>query len=122
MNNHSRIEREQKTVDTMIRIYCRGKHGTEYGLCRECSDLRSYAQNRLQKCPFQQGKTTCANCPVHCYRSEMRERIRSVMRYAGPRMLYRHPIMALWHMLDGLRSEPLREQSGDAGQTENAGT
>jgi hypothetical protein len=31
-----------------------------------------------------------------------------VMRYAGPRMLYRHPIMTLQHMIDGLRGEPSR--------------
>ncbi len=38
----------------------------------------------------------------------MREKIRRVMRYAGPRMLLRHPVMALLHMVDGLRKEPSR--------------
>jgi hypothetical protein len=36
----------------------------------------------------------------------MRERVRVAMRYAGPRMLFRHPIMALLHLIDGLRKEP----------------
>ena len=106
----------------MIRIYCRGKHGTERGLCRECSSLQGYAWNRLQKCPFQEGKTTCAKCPVHCYRPEMREQIRKVMRYAGPRMLLRHPIMTLWHMLDGRRREPFRDDKLDSGEPEKAST
>ena len=58
--------------------------------------------------PFHEGKTTCANCPAHCYKPEMREKIRKVMRYAGPRMIYRHPILALLHIIDGRRKEPIK--------------
>jgi len=36
----------------------------------------------------------------------MRERIRSVMRYAGPRMMYRHPLLAFHHLIDGMRKAP----------------
>ena len=57
----------------------------------------------LDRCPFGEEKTTCARCPVHCYKPAMRERVRAVMRYAGPRMLLRHPILALQHQLDGVR-------------------
>jgi hypothetical protein len=33
------------------------------------------------------------------------------MRYAGPRMLYRHPILALLHMVvDSSRKEPRRAE------------
>jgi hypothetical protein len=107
-SDHRRMVREQETVEAMIGIYCRGTHGTRAGLCGECEALRNYARQRLQKCPFQEGKTTCAKCPVHCYRPEMREKIRVVMRYAGPRMLYRHPVMAIQHVLDGRRQEAIR--------------
>jgi hypothetical protein len=31
----------------------------------------------------------------------MREAVREVMRYAGPRMALRHPILAFLHLLDG---------------------
>lgn len=92
----------------MIRLYCRGRHGNAEQLCGECAELLEYARERLRRCPFQEGKTTCAKCPVHCYRPEMRARIRAAMRYAGPRMLYRHPILALRHLLDGLRRKPVR--------------
>jgi hypothetical protein len=105
---HRRIRRERTTVEAMIGLYCRGQHSSGYGLCQECEALRDYARQRLQKCPFQEAKTTCAKCPVHCYRPEMRERIRAVMRYAGPRMLVRHPILTLQHMLDGRRQAPIR--------------
>lgn len=62
---------------------------------------------RLERCPFQEGKTTCARCPIHCYKPEERNLIRSVMRFAGPRMLYRHPWLAFRHMLDGIRKQPV---------------
>jgi hypothetical protein len=102
------MTRERKTVEAMIDLYCHGLHFSADGLCPDCLELREYARERLRKCPFQEGKTTCAKCPVHCYKPEMRERIRAVMRYAGPRMLYRHPIMALQHMIDGQRAEPVQ--------------
>jgi hypothetical protein len=110
---HPRMDRERRTVEAMLDLYCHHQHGSNNGLCAECEALRIYAGRRLEVCPFQEGKTTCAKCPVHCYQVAMRERIRTVMRYAGPRMLYRHPIMTLQHMVDGLRNEPVR--SGKTG-------
>lgn len=115
-NNDPRMDRERRTVEAMIGVYCQGRHGTSRELCQDCEALRDYARQRLQRCPFQEGKTTCAKCPIHCYKPEMRSQIRTVMLYAGPRMLYRHPIMALQHMLDGLRQEPFRpKQAQTAG-------
>jgi hypothetical protein len=104
---HSRMERERRTVEAMISIYCHQRHGTGNGLCTECKALQEYARQRLQKCPYQEGKTTCAKCPVHCYKPSMRQSIRDVMRVAGPQMLYRHPVLVLRHMVDGLRREPV---------------
>lgn len=98
-----RIERERKTFDAMLRIYCRDHHGTKGKLCPHCSELLDYAELRLDKCPFQENKTTCANCPVHCYTPIMREKVKEMMRYSGPRMTYRHPVLALYHMLEGKR-------------------
>jgi hypothetical protein len=120
----SRMIRERRTVEAMIGIYCHGQHGTPHGLCEDCEAVQEYARQRLQKCPFQEGKTTCAKCPVHCYRAEMREQIRAVMRYAGPRMLFRHPIMALQHMVDGRRETPSRAHEGahEGAATQAAGT
>ncbi len=105
---HPRLARELRTIDAMIRLYCREQHGAPDALCPECQELLAYARLRLDKCPFQEGKTTCAKCPVHCYKPAMRERVRLVMRYAGPRMLYRHPLLAARHLLDGRRAEPIR--------------
>ena len=109
-NDRPRMARENNTIEAMISIYCHGQHGTKHELCFECRELLNYARGRLNKCPFQENKTTCAKCPVHCYRPVMREKIRAVMRYAGPRMFYQHPILTLFHLIDGLRKEPVRPQ------------
>ena len=112
-DRHPRIAREDKTVEAMIRIYCRDLHHTQDDLCTECDELLDYAKKRLSQCPYQGGKTTCAMCPTHCYKPSMREKIRAVMRYAGPRMMYRHPILALYHLIDGRRKEPIKPVSSN---------
>jgi len=103
---HPRMKRERKTVESMINIYCRDHHHARGELCSECREMLEYARFRLSNCPFQENKTTCGNCPIHCYKPKMREKIRDVMRYSGPRMLRYHPLLALGHMLDGLKKEP----------------
>ncbi len=79
------IEREQRTAEQMIRIYCRYKEGNKE-LCPTCRQLLQYAHNRLKHCTFGEQKKTCRNCPIHCYKPEMKKRIQEVMRYAGPRI------------------------------------
>jgi hypothetical protein len=105
-----RIKREQTTVEAMVKIYCGDQHKSRKNLCHECRDLLDYAKRRLDRCPFQEGKTTCANCRVHCYKPVMKEKIKDVMRYAGPRMTYRHPLLSLFHFIDGFRKEPIRRK------------
>lgn len=100
---HPRLQREQKTVDLMIELYCRERHKSINELCLNCQKLKDYAHLRLEKCPYQEKKTTCAKCPTHCYQKTMREKIREVMRYAGPRIMQHHPVLAMLHVLDGFR-------------------
>lgn len=91
--------REKETVGSMIEIYCHGVHRTKRGtLCDACGKLRDYADLRTEKCPFMETKTFCSACKVHCYSKEMQNEIRQVMRYAGPRMLFVHPVLALRHV------------------------
>lgn len=102
-----RLRREWRTIDAMISLYCSNRHGTAALLCPDCSAVHAYAEQRLVRCPFGDDKPTCANCTIHCYRAEMRERVREVMRFSGPRMLRRHPYLALMHLLvDGRRAAP----------------
>ena len=100
-----RRAREQRTLEAMLRMYCRHHHGA-VSLCPECALLAMYAERRLERCVFGDAKPTCANCVVHCYRADMRERVREVMRWAGPRMLVRHPVLAVAHLMDGRRPAP----------------
>ena len=116
IKEHPRMTRERRTVETMLELYCHEEHSSNGSLCPECEALRDYARQRLQKCPFQEGKTTCSKCPIHCYKPELRGQIRTVMRYAGPRMLFRHPMLALLHLADGLRQVPLRAPETRAGR------
>jgi hypothetical protein len=96
-----RLAREWQTIAAMIRCYCRGRHATGATLCSECQGLLDYAAVRLERCRFGSEKPICVNCPVHCYQPARREQVRVVMRYAGPRMLWQHPILSLRHWLDG---------------------
>ena len=108
VRTESKREKEKRVVDMMIRLYCRKKHGghrDKGGLCEECRALRDYAALRADKCPFMETKTFCSNCRVHCYRPDMREKIRQVMRFAGPRMLLCHPVMALRHVISSVREK-----------------
>lgn len=94
----TRIEREKQTVSQMIEIYCRHKEGNER-LCPRCEELISYCAERLSKCPFGNNKTSCRKCPIHCYRPEMKVRIKDVMRFSGPRMILYNPAAAIRHLL-----------------------
>jgi hypothetical protein len=100
-----RLQREARTVETMIRIYCRDNHEAGADLCPDCTALLDYSLARVAACRFGAAKPTCARCSVHCFRPAMRERIRTAMRYSGPRMTYRHPYLALRHVADR-RREP----------------
>lgn len=102
------MDRHQKTIAAMIGLYCKAHHRSSETLCQECAELLAYAQTRLSCCPMQPNKPPCSKCPVHCYKPAMRERVRIMMRYAGPRMLGKHPVMAVRHLLDGLR-KPVRK-------------
>lgn len=100
----SKREREKQMVSLMIAIYCKGNHKDsgkkKEGLCTECAELDAYAGMRSDKCPFIETKTFCSNCTVHCYKPEMREKIRRVMRYSGPRMLLYRPGAAIRHVIE----------------------
>ena len=108
----SRLRREGKTLEAMVRLYCRKLHSGRKGPCEECRALLDYAMKRLDLCPFVADKPTCARCPVHCYRPDMRERVRAVMRFAGPRMTVRHPVLAARHLADARRK--IDQRPGEA--------
>ena len=69
-------------------------------LCADCEELLHNAHARLDHCPFGEKKSACKECTVHCYKPVMRERMRQVMRFSGPRMLLYAPWQAIRHLLN----------------------
>lgn len=81
----------------MITLYCRSKHDSVNELCSACESLERYALQRLESCAFGEEKPSCATCPIHCYKRDMRKRIKEVMRFAAPRMMFLHPVVTIRH-------------------------
>ena len=106
-------EEEKETLELMVRLYCNKNHGTKLELCVECSELLDYALMRVDKCPFMETKTFCSNCKVHCYKPSMRGKIRKVMRFSGPRMLFHHPIMAIRHVIATNKEKKILEKAAE---------
>ncbi|MBQ8822715.1 MAG: nitrous oxide-stimulated promoter family protein [Lachnospiraceae bacterium] len=104
-NIEAKRQREKEVVALMIRLYCKKQHGGKRELCPECAELLAYAEMRSDKCPFMESKTFCSNCRVHCYQPMMREKIRQVMRFSGPRMMMYHPILAVRHVIESKREK-----------------
>jgi hypothetical protein len=86
-----------KTARIMIEIFCRHFH--QIRPCKDCDELLEYLEKKIEKCPYAADKPACTDCPIHCYQKDMRSRIQMVMRFSGPRMIYRHPVLALRHLL-----------------------
>ena len=99
-----RLKREYKTMECMVGIYCADHHPPTATMpCEDCRKFLEYAGRRLEKCPYGERKPTCARCPIHCYKPAQREQAKAIMRYAGPRMAWRHPWLSLTHVFDKLR-------------------
>lgn len=101
----NRIEAEKRVVRQMIQLYCRKHHGSST-LCSDCSQLLAYAEERLDRCPKGNTKTSCRKCTIHCYAPHYRNQIKQVMRQVGPIMLFHHPLSALRHLLTELLPPP----------------
>ncbi len=111
---------ETRMVSQMIALWCRGHHAgmapaedtptvrlglRTVALCPECAELHAYACARIKACPHMGTKTFCSACPTHCYRPAMRESIRQVMRWAGPRMILYRPVAAVKHAVVTVQSK-----------------
>ena len=106
MDTEKKRAMEASVMSEMIAIYCRGQGHTNRSpaadaapaLCPDCRRLLDYARDRIIRCPRMDVKSFCSACPVHCYSRDMREQVRAVMRWSGPRMLLHHPLMTLHHI------------------------
>ncbi|MGN1385003.1 MAG: nitrous oxide-stimulated promoter family protein [Bacillus sp. (in: firmicutes)] len=101
----NRMKRERQTISLMISLYCKSEH-KQNELCEECQKLKDYAFFRLEKCPFQEKKPACQNCKIHCYKPDMRQQVKEVMRKSGPKVLVHNPYYAIMHLIDNFRKAP----------------
>ena len=92
------IEQEKEMITLMIEMYEKGNH-------EDLTELKNYAYQRIDRCPRKAEKTFCSSCLIHCYAPSYRQKIREVMKYAGPRMIYKHPIIAIRHMINTLQAK-----------------
>jgi Nitrous oxide-stimulated promoter len=96
----ARIEKEKTTIELMVNLYCNKKHKTKrYSeeLCEECSELLEYANKRLSLCKFGENKSSCYKCKIHCYKKDMKEKVKEIMKFSGPRLIIYDPIELIRH-------------------------
>lgn len=98
---------EKETIKFMISLYCRKNH--KENLCEECGELLDYAYKKIDNCRHKENKTFCSVCKTHCYSPVMKERIREVMKFSGPRMLIYNPPLAVSHVIYTLKHKLEKE-------------
>lgn len=97
MKKIGRVENEKRVIKIMIEIYCKKKHRCKDDLCDECKELLDYAHFRLSHCKFGDEKTTCGKCPIHCYKKDMKIKVKEVMKFSGPRLIIYKPLELIRH-------------------------
>lgn len=95
------MEKEKDIVEFMIDLYCLNHPGDEISI--DCNELKEYARERLTNCPYQENKPVCRKCTIHCYNPQMKSKIRTVMRYSGPRVIFHKPKLAFFHLMHSLK-------------------
>lgn len=89
-------KKEKELLELMISIY-------ENDHYQDLSKLKEYAFKRIDCCPRKEEKTFCSSCPIHCYQKIYREQIKEVMKYSGKRMLFKHPIITIKHLINTIK-------------------
>jgi len=105
MSGKRSVIHEKMTIEAMVRIYCRYHHGKD--ICEDCGAILSYCFARIEKCIFGPDKPACNTCTVHCYSPKMREQVKTIMRFSGPKMIYKHPYLAIVHLLKENRKKAI---------------
>lgn len=99
LNNKKKINNEKNIVKIMIGYYCKKNHFPEKNLCCDCKKLIEYTWLKLDKCFYGENKPACSKCEIHCYSAPMRKKIKDIMRYSGPRMIYIYPGAYIKHLM-----------------------
>lgn len=109
-NYLKKVSEDKKIISTMISIYCNGnshkaneENKVKDDICPNCKRLQEYAYSKIDKCPkLKSGKKAiCGTCKNNCYMQddELSNMMKAVMKYSGPRMILKHPLMTIKHAL-----------------------
>lgn len=101
----SNIEEQKEVIKLMITVYCNKNHKNSDTLCDECNELYTYACDRLDRCIFGEKKGSCGKCKIHCYKKDMRDKIKKVMKFSGPRMILYKPTYVIKHAIQSIRTK-----------------
>ncbi|MFT4452031.1 nitrous oxide-stimulated promoter family protein [Parvimonas sp. G1425] len=101
-NIEKKRDREKKVITEMVKLYCKKNHKNDK-LCDECRDVLNYSLNRIDNCKYMDTKTFCSNCKKPCYSPKMKEKIKQIMKFSGPRMLFHHPLLVIYHIISGFK-------------------
>lgn len=98
-----RVALEKKTISKLMVIYCCDHHQCHEmnrgaDLCMDCKEMEHYAYQKIDRCPFARKKPACSECKIHCYTKDRLTTMIEVMRYAGPRIVLKHPLLAVYHI------------------------
>jgi hypothetical protein len=110
------IEREKRMVEAMVLIYCEAHHGGSGAPCVKCAELGVYAKSRLENCRYQEKKPVCGRCGLTCYNMQNKEYAETIFNYAGPRMMFEHPLLGLQHFLDAFKNNNQLKKQGASGK------
>ena len=97
-NIEKKRDREKKVISEMVKLYCRKNH-KKRELCDECKEVLNYSLKRIDNCKFMETKTFCSNCKNPCYSPKMKEKVKQIMKFSGPRMLFHHPLLVIYHII-----------------------
>ena len=91
-------QKDRAILEAIGTIYCRAHHAEcaqdAAGLCPECREVVETTLAKAQTCPYGHSGN-CQDCDTQCQRGTSKQRVKAMMRYAAPRMVYRHPLMTL---------------------------
>lgn len=101
------IAKELETIEAMVQIYCRARHG-QNSLCPDCKEFIDYARKRLACCPYGSQKPVCQKCKCHCFGGTNKQKVKEVMAFSGPRLIFKRPGLLVRHLIASLRKAPAK--------------
>lgn len=98
-------EREKKMISQMIALYCHRNHHTRGAPLSRVRGAERLRPRPLRALPVHGDEDLLRQLPRARYKPDMREKIRAVMRFSGPRMIFYHPVAAIRHVVETKREK-----------------